>query len=277
MESEPRIEPSLMQPIFRPAHEGSWVSWLGAPAQFLLLGEESSNGSCLSRATSPVGGSAPPHRHDFEEGFYLLSGQLTFRAGNQTYRLEAGDFINVGSGVVHSVKNESDRPAETLILCSPAGFDRFQLEGGYPMPGPDGPLVPFDDAGKERVLRAAARYNIEMNPPESAFQLPPKATVTRSDQGTTVDAVGDRYRFLVTGRESEGKYALWEALLSPGGGPPPHTHSREEEGFIVLDGRVRFFSEGAEFEAQPGDVVHLPRGRSHRFQNHTDKPARLLI
>ncbi len=50
--------------------------------------------------------------------------------------------------------------------------------------------------------------------------------------------VGDVYRFLATGEETSGKYAQWEANVPPGGGPPPHVHSREEEGFYILEGEI---------------------------------------
>lgn len=59
-------------------------------------------------------------------------------------------------------------------------------------------------------------------------------------QGRTIAVVGDVYRFLATGEETNGKYALFEALVGPGGGPPPHVHSREEEGFYVLEGEITF-------------------------------------
>jgi hypothetical protein len=36
------------------------------------------------------------------------------------------------------------------------------------------------------------------------------------------------------GEDTEGRYAQWEAIVPPGGGPPPHVHSREEEGFYIL-------------------------------------------
>ncbi len=63
-------------------------------------------------------------------------------------------------------------------------------------------------------------------------------------QGRTIAVVGDVYRFLATGDDTNGKYALFEALVGPGGGPPPHVHSREEEGFYVLEGEITFTING---------------------------------
>ena len=48
------------------------------------------------------------------------------------------------------------------------------------------------------------------------------------------------YRFLATGEDTDGKYSLWDAIVTPGGGLPPHVHSREEEGFYVLEGEITF-------------------------------------
>ena len=73
-------------------------------------------------------------------------------------------------------------------------------------------------------------------------------------KGHTVAVVGDVYRFLATGEDTDGKYALWEAIVPPGGGPPAHVHSREEEGFFVLEGEGTFTVNGERVVADAGDV-----------------------
>lgn len=93
----------------------------------------------------------------------------------------------------------------------------------------------------------------------------------------TIALVGDVYRFLALGKETGGSYCLMEAKVFPGGGPPPHTHSREEEGFYVLEGEVAFYVEEERRVGTPGDSFHIPRGTVHRFHNETDQPARMLI
>jgi len=70
------------------------------------------------------------------------------------------------------------------------------------------------------------------------------ATIRKSAESRTIAVVGDVYRFLATGEDTNGKYALWEAIVPPGGGPPPHVHSREEEGFYVLEGEITFTVNG---------------------------------
>ena len=51
---------------------------------------------------------------------------------------------------------------------------------------------------------------------------------------------GDHYTFLVTGEESAGAYFAMEALVPPGGGPPPHIHTREDESLDLLEGELEF-------------------------------------
>lgn len=96
-------------------------------------------------------------------------------------------------------------------------------------------------------------------------------------QGRTVSVVGDVYRFLATGEETEGKYAQWEAIVLPGGGPPPHVHSKEEEGFFILEGEITFTVSSERVVAQPGTFVNMPIGLVHGFKNETNRPARMII
>src|SRR2546425_7305882 len=96
-------------------------------------------------------------------------------------------------------------------------------------------------------------------------------------EGRTVAVVGDVYRFLATGEDTNGKYTLWEAIVPPGGGPPPHTHSREEEGFYVLEGEITFTINGEWVVATAGMFANMPVGTPHSFKNETSRPAKMLI
>lgn len=95
--------------------------------------------------------------------------------------------------------------------------------------------------------------------------------------GRTIAVVGDVYRFLATGADTGGQFALWEAIVSPGAGPPPHTHSREVESFYVLEGEVTFTLESEKRVAGPGTFVTIPLGTLHTFGNESGAEARMLI
>jgi quercetin dioxygenase-like cupin family protein len=88
---------------------------------------------------------------------------------------------------------------------------------------------------------------------------------------------GDHYTFLVTGEESGGAYFAMEAMVPPGGGPPPHIHTREDETFYVLEGSIEFRLGDRTTTAGPGDFVNVPRGEVHCFHNVGTETARLIL
>src|SRR6185437_6921415 len=105
----------------------------------------------------------------------------------------------------------------------------------------------------------------------------PAFSVIRPGEGRAIAVVGDVYRFLATGEDTGGRYALWEAVVPPGGGPPPHVHSREEEGFYVLEGEITFQAGEDRLVATAGMFVNMPVGTPHAFRNESGGPARMLI
>ena len=85
------------------------------------------------------------------------------------------------------------------------------------------------------------------------------------------------YRFLGTGENNQGRYAIREATVPPGGGPPLHVHSREDEGFYVLDGEMTFQVEGETVIGTPGTFVNLPPGVRHRFRKESQTTSQTLL
>jgi quercetin dioxygenase-like cupin family protein len=88
---------------------------------------------------------------------------------------------------------------------------------------------------------------------------------------------GDHYTFLVTGEESGGAYFAMEALVPPGGGPPPHIHTREDETFYLLEEQIEFLLGDETIVAGAGDFVNVPRGTVHRFRNTGTETARMVL
>jgi mannose-6-phosphate isomerase-like protein (cupin superfamily) len=93
----------------------------------VLLRSEESGG-----AVSVIGAGAPPrfpgpylHTHDFDEAFYVQEGELTFQLGDEQLTAGAGELAFAPRGVPHTYTNRSDEPARFLIVCTPAGFERY--------------------------------------------------------------------------------------------------------------------------------------------------------
>lgn len=102
-------------------------------------------------------------------------------------------------------------------------------------------------------------------------------TLRTPTEGRTIAVVGDVYRFLATGDDTNGKYAMWEAIVPPGGGPPPHVHSREVEAFYILEGEITFHIGEERVVATAGMFANMPVGTPHSFKNESGKPAKMLI
>jgi len=107
--------------------------------------------------------------------------------------------------------------------------------------------------------------------------MPHQPTLRKPTEDRTIAVVGDVYRFLATGDDTNGKYAIWEASVPPGGGPPPHVHSREEEGFYILEGEGTFTINGERAVATAGMFANMPVGTPHSFKNDSSQPAQMLI
>ena len=115
----------------------------------------------------------------------------------------------------------------------------------------------------------------------------PKGTETPSQQnqvrhvpvrtGPAYWGPGELMTFLVTGEETDGAFFLAEISVSPGGGTPPHIHSREDESFHLLEGMLTIQVGGDTITASAGDFVYLPRGIAHSFKNTGDGCAKALV
>jgi uncharacterized cupin superfamily protein len=114
----------------------------------------------------PPGGGPPPHRHDFEEMFTILDGEieLTFRGVSAI--ATAGETINVPANAPHVFRNVSERPARLLCLCSPAGQEEFFKEVGVPVAHRTEPPPALDDAATSAFIAKATalapKYRTEL-------------------------------------------------------------------------------------------------------------------
>jgi quercetin dioxygenase-like cupin family protein len=104
-----------------------------------------------------------------------------------------------------------------------------------------------------------------------------RAVIRTPTDGRTIAVVGDVYLFLATGEDTDDKYALWEAVVPPGGGPPAHVHSQEEEGFNILEDEITVQIGDERIVATAGMFANMPVGTPHSFKNESNKPARMLI
>jgi quercetin dioxygenase-like cupin family protein len=75
--------------------------------------------------------------------------------------------------------------------------------------------------------------------------------------------------------DTGGRYTLVEVTAPPGLESPLHVHHTEDEGFLVLEGRVTFVVGDETIELTAGDHAMGPREVPHRFTVGPDG-ARML-
>ncbi|MGB8800372.1 MAG: cupin domain-containing protein [Candidatus Acidiferrales bacterium] len=103
---------------------------VGDTYTILLSGKDTAGRYCLVDMHVPPGGGPPPHRHDFEETFSVLEGELeaTFRGTKQLVR--AGETIHIPANAPHQFRNASSQPVRMLCICAPSGQEEFFREIG---------------------------------------------------------------------------------------------------------------------------------------------------
>ena len=129
----PPDDPSRRLTIADPNDAGlRHVSVAGGTYTILLSGAETAGRYCLIDMLVPDGGGPPPHRHDFEEMFTLLDGELEFAFRGETQTVRAGSTVNIPANAPHAFKNRSGKTARMLCLRAPAGQEELFLAIGLP-------------------------------------------------------------------------------------------------------------------------------------------------
>jgi mannose-6-phosphate isomerase-like protein (cupin superfamily) len=127
------------------------VNFLGARARILAEG--------LCEMTDAPAGQMPPlhvhHTHD--EGFYLLSGEVTLYMPGEQVTLRRGDFFLAPRGIPHTYRVCGDGPGSWLVYSHPAGFEQFVARVGA-----------LDQQDPETLTAVAAEFGIEILGPPGA-------------------------------------------------------------------------------------------------------------
>ncbi|WP_263367643.1 cupin domain-containing protein [Edaphobacter bradus] len=93
----------------------------------------------------------------------------------------------------------------------------------------------------------------------------------------SLNILGEKVDILVDGAMTNGASVTVIQTTRPGGGPPPHSHTREDETFTVLEGDFEILSDGQWIKAPVGEVFFAPRGGVHTFRNAGTTTGRILV
>jgi quercetin dioxygenase-like cupin family protein len=170
----PPIPPDDLQrklAVARPNEDESLphIALMGDTYTILLSDDDTDGRYCLIDMLIPPGGGPGPHRHDFEESFTILEGEIetTFRGKKSAVR--AGETINIPANAPHSFRNASQDPARLLCICAPAGQEEFFAEVGITVASRTTRAPKLDEATQTEFIKKAQelapKYRTELLKP----------------------------------------------------------------------------------------------------------------
>ena len=145
------------------------ISLAGDTYTILLKGDDTGGRYTLIDMHVPPGGGPPPHRHNFEEMFTVLDGEIEVTFRGETTIASAGTTVNVPANAPHSFGNHAQGPARLLCMCTPPGQEELFMEVGDPVADRTAPPPPLSEAAiAERMAKAgslAPKYATEFVQP----------------------------------------------------------------------------------------------------------------
>tara|TARA_R110002051_G_scaffold166126_2_gene237066 strand:+ start:868 stop:1410 length:543 start_codon:yes stop_codon:yes gene_type:complete len=105
--------------------------------------------------------------------------------------------------------------------------------------------------------------------------LDPK--IIRSDEGKTINVLGDIQTFKLTGKDTNGLFTLIEEYNTPGTMIPPHVHTKEDEIFKVLEGELELTVGDKTTILKAGDLAFGPRNVPHSWKVVGDTNAKVIL
>jgi len=141
------------------AGKGAKLMIAGGEYRILVSGEQTGGSYAVIEMTVPPGAGPVPHAHpDFEESFYVLEGEVTFKSESGSYIAKKNSFIAIPKGgIVHHFKNLTDHPAKLLCTVTPAGLDQFFREVSGFMQSAKNDMLPQTEV-KSNLERLANKF-----------------------------------------------------------------------------------------------------------------------
>lgn len=141
------------------------IGLVGDTYTVLLSAKDTAGKYCLIDMHVPPGGGPPPHRHDFEETFTIVQGEIeaTFRGEKTT--VKTGETIHIPANAPHQFRNAGSQPARLLCICAPAGQEDFFAQVAVPVPTrttpPPQPSPESEAKFKKKAKELAPKYETE--------------------------------------------------------------------------------------------------------------------
>ncbi len=170
MTQVPPDDPARQLSIVNPDDPGlRHVAVVGDTYTILLSGKDTAGKYCLIDMAVPPCGGPGPHRHDFEEMFHILEGEIEFTFRGDKRRVTAGMTVNIPANAPHFFTNTAGARARMLCMCSPPGQEEFFVGIGTPVANRTAPAPEQSEKDKAEFMKKAEalapRYRTELLKP----------------------------------------------------------------------------------------------------------------
>lgn len=253
----------------------------GLSRRVLVGGEQGAVHTELAAGALTPGGWLARHVHSFEEGLYVLDGELLLELDGRVHRLVAGDYALMNVGMGHTLANIGVGQVRWLSVNTPMrlGPDAGRRDT-YFEPGP--PDLAALDAAAARpalgdpTLRFVGHY--EGTPPQAeALRVDDPARGRRpAGMDTALLAYsGISVRMLIDRVLGADLLTMFTVDYEPGGAAQQHDHPFEET-YFFLAGEIEAELDGTHHVLRPGDVVFAGVGSVHGFYNTGSERVRWI-
>jgi quercetin dioxygenase-like cupin family protein len=139
--------------------EGQRLSVLGSEMTVKATADETGGAYEVVLAECGPGGDIVPHRHPWQESYFVLDGEMEVQVGRQVHRAGAGSFVTIPPRALHGFRVVSDSARFLHLSIGPGATAMF---GEYATAVPGEPTI--DDL--PAILAVNARHGIELVLPD---------------------------------------------------------------------------------------------------------------
>lgn len=195
-----------------------------------------------------------------ETGLYLTEGEVEVSRDGRLYRLVAGDFMLIPTGIEHAYRNTGDAPARWVEMCAPQpkapdGWRDTWFDGATDWS--EG-AVPLNLADRRHPMLGHYDYS----------QHTPPLTITP-------DLDGFSQRMMIDDVFGAVHFNMFVISFAKGGICNHHDHPFEEA-YFVLGGEVDIVFDGQDYLLKAGDFAWTGVGAQHAFFPRAGTPVHWL-
>ncbi len=93
-----------------------------------------------------------------------------------------------------------------------------------------------------------------------------KPKIIKESEGSILNVIGDIQTHKISGLDTNNQIVEWTNNVAPGIGIPPHIHTKEDEIFRVIKGKVELMIGGETIILKSGDIAYAPKNVVHSWK-----------